>query len=62
MTELFVAVDGVHGERGEADGYVFGAAFVWSGVADPLAGVGDYGLSGGPVERTAFMFYAQHPF
>src|SRR5271154_2635252 len=57
-----VAVDGVHREGGEADGYVFGAAFVGSGIADPLAGVGDYGLSGGYVEGAFFVFFVQRAF
>jgi hypothetical protein len=55
-------VDCIRGESGEADGYVFGAAFVGSGVADPLAGVGDYGLSGGYVEGSVFVFYVQRAF
>ena len=59
---LFVTVDGFHGEGGEADGDVFGAAFVGSGVADPLAGVGNYGLSGGDVDRSVLVFYAQRAF
>ena len=55
----FVTVDGIHGKGGETDGYVFGAAFVGSGVTDPLAGARDYGLSGGYVDRTVFVFYVQ---
>jgi len=62
MLSGLVAVDGFHGEGGEADGYVFGAAFVRSRVADPLAGVGDYGLSGGYVEGAVFVFYVQRAF
>jgi len=59
---LFVAVDGIHGEGGKADGDVFGAAFLGSGVADPLAGVGDDGLSGGDVERTVLVFNVEGAF
>ena len=33
-----------------------------SGVADPLAGVGNYGLSGGDVDRSVLVFYAQRAF
>ena len=57
-----VAVDGIHGEGGEADGDVFGAAFKGSGVADPLAGVGDDGLSGGDVDGSGLVFDAQGAF
>ncbi len=39
-----------HGERGQAHGDVFGAAFLRRGIAHPLAGVGNDGLSGGDVE------------
>src|SRR5271170_5102446 len=57
-----VAVDGIHGEGGEADGDVFGAALVRSGVADPLAGVGDDGLSGGYFDGAVFVFYVERAF
>jgi hypothetical protein len=64
---LFVPVDGFHGERGQADCDVFSAAVLWRGVADPLAGVGDDGLSGGDVEGSgcsvsAFVFDSQQSF
>ncbi len=55
-------MDGVHGKRWEADGDVFGAAFVGSGVTDPFAGVGDDGLSGGDVERARFVLDAEGAF
>ena len=45
-------MDRFHREGWEADGDVFGASFLRGGVADPLAGVGDDGLSGGDVEGT----------
>ena len=54
-----VSVHGFHGEGGEADGDVFGAAFLGCGVTDPFAGVGDDGLSGGDVEGAALVFDAQ---
>jgi hypothetical protein len=46
---LLVPVHRFHRERRQADGDVLGALFLWRGVADPLAGVGDDGLSGGDV-------------
>jgi hypothetical protein len=55
-------VDGLHGEGGQADGDVFSAAFLGSGVANPLAGIGDYGLSGGDVDGTIFVFDVQRAF
>jgi hypothetical protein len=45
-----IPMDGFHGERREADGDIFGAAFMGSGVTDPLAGVGDDGLPGSDVD------------
>ena len=55
-------MDGVHGEGWEADGYVFGTGFVWSRVADPFAGAGDYRLSGGDVDGTVLMFDMESTF
>ncbi len=55
-------MDGVHGKGGEADCYVFGAAFVGSGVADPLAGMGNDGLSRRDVKRSILMLDAERPF
>lgn len=57
-----VAVDGIHGEGREADGDVFGAAFVWRGVADPFAGVGDYGLSSGHVDGAVLVLDMKRAF
>ncbi len=55
-------MDGIHGEGWETDRDVFGSAFVGSGVADPFAGVGDDGLSGGDVEGSIFVFHVQGAF
>ncbi len=55
-------MNGVHGEGGEADSDVFCATFVGSGVADPFAGVGDDGLSGGDVERAILVLDAESAF
>jgi hypothetical protein len=55
-------VDGIYRKGGEADGDVFGSVCVRSGVADPLAGVGDDGLSGSNLEGTVFVFDAKGAF
>jgi hypothetical protein len=52
-------MDSFHGESWEAYRDIFGAAFVGSGVTDPLAGVRDYGLSGGDFKRSALVFDAE---
>ena len=54
-----IAVDCVHRKCGKADRDVFGSAFMGSGIANPLAGVGDYGLSCGDFERASFVFYVE---
>src|SRR6202050_4936611 len=56
MLSGLVAVDGFHGESGEADGYVLGAAFFRSGIADPLASVSDYGFFPGGGGGNVFFF------
>jgi hypothetical protein len=58
----FIPVHGFHGKRWQADGDVFGAAFVRGGVANPFTGVGDDGLSGGYVERAGSVLDAQRSF
>jgi len=62
MLSRLIAVDGVHGKGRETDRDVFCAAFVGSGVADPLAGLGDDGLSGEDVERTILVFNVESAF
>jgi hypothetical protein len=62
LTLGLVAVDGVHGEGGEADGDIFGAAFVRSGVTDPFTGVSDDGLSGSDVEGSGFVLDVEGAF
>src|ERR1700674_1690474 len=57
-----VAVDGLHGEGGQADGDVLGSAFVRSGILNPLAAVRDDGLSGGDIEGSRFMLDSQLAF
>jgi hypothetical protein len=52
----------LHGEGWQADGYVFGTAFLGSGVADPFIGMSDHGLSGGYVDRSVFVFDVQRAF
>lgn len=51
-----IAMHGVHGKSGQTDGNVFGAAFIGSGVANPLASVSDDRLSGADVVMTDGMF------
>jgi len=55
----WIAVNRVHRESRQADRDVLCAAFVRSGVADPLAGVGDDGLSRDDVERPILVFHAE---
>lgn len=57
----FIPVHGFHGEGWQADGDVFGAAFLRSGVAHPFAGAGKDCLAGGDVKRSTFVFDAQQP-
>src|ERR1700674_15414 len=58
----WVAVDGLHGEGGQADGDVLSSALVRSGVLNPLATVGDDGLSGGDIEGSRFVLDSQRAF
>jgi hypothetical protein len=55
-----VAMNSLDGEGGNADGNVFGSVFEWGGVLDPLAFVGDDGLSGGNVEAAGLVLDSQH--
>ena len=63
-TDSFVPVHRLHRECGQADGDVFGAAFLRCGVAHPLAGVGDDRLSGVDVEQSSVpsVLDPQHSF
>jgi hypothetical protein len=58
----FVPVNCTHGERWQADRDIFGAAFLWSGVAHPFAGMSNDGLSGRNVEGAGLVFDSQHSF
>ena len=55
-------MDSFHRERRKADGDIFCAAFVRSGVTDPFTGVGYYGLTGSNVKRSAFVFHSESSF
>lgn len=57
---LFVAMDGVRGECGIADGDVFGTLFERSRVAHPFALVRHHRLTGMDIERAAFKFNPYH--
>ena len=59
---LLVAMNGGRREGGCADGDVLGSAFVRSGVLNPLAAVGDDGLSGGDIEGSRFVLDSQRAF
>lgn len=43
--DLLFSVDGLRRESGQADGNVFRAGFVGSGILHPLAAMGNHGLS-----------------
>src|ERR1700683_562843 len=58
----FVPVNGFHGKRRQTNSDVFSPAFVWRGVADPLASVSDHRLSGRYVDRPILMFDPQRTF
>ena len=55
VLQLRVSMHGLHREGGDTDGDVFGAFGARSGVLDPFAGVGDYGLAGFHFQSSAIV-------
>ena len=61
-TALLIPVHALHRECWQANRDIFRASHFWRRVAEPFAGVGYDCLSGGDVERSAFMVDAQQSF